>query len=107
MLLLSSVRRTEEQLNMRALGFTLILFGLQLLQSEGVQVAKIKKGGNVYVNVVVPHSKKMFGLMKMLDKKLDRLIKASGSTAQCSLSCPKSKFICSFDLFGFGHYFIS
>lgn len=75
---------------MRALGFTLILFGLQLLQSEGVQVAKIKKGGNVYVNVVVPHSKKMFGLMKMLDKKFDRLMKAIGS--ESGLSCPKSKF---------------
>lgn len=75
---------------MKVLVLFLILFCLQILLSEGVQVTKIKKGGNVYVNVFVPNSKKMFGLMKMLDKKFDRLMKAIGS--ESGLSCPKSKF---------------
>lgn len=81
----------EEQKNkMKILSFFLMLFALHLLLCEGVQVSNIKKGGNVYVNVIVPHSKKIFGLMKILDKKLDRLFKAVGSHS--GLSCPKGEF---------------
>lgn len=77
---------------MKVLALFGILFALQILLSEGVQVGNIKKGGNVYVNVIVPHSKKIFGLMKILDKKLDRLFKVIGT--ESGLSCPKGKFTC-------------
>jgi hypothetical protein len=77
-------------------GFNLVLILISyFILIEGGKVSKIKKGSNVY-NVYVggAGAKHLLGFMKILDKKLDQIMKTIGSSSSGNnLACLRSKWL--------------
>jgi hypothetical protein len=67
---------------MKVLSLVLVLITLFLV-TNGRQVVQIKRsrGGNVCVKAVAAHSKRMLGLMKVLEKKFGQIMKTIGSSS--------------------------